>query len=655
MSYIGKQPDVVAVPGNSSITNPQVAVNAAIEATKLSFTQSGTGAVARTVESKLRDVVSVKDFGAVGDGVTNDAAAIQAAVNACAGKTIYFPPGTYIVASRITFISNTHLKGESGQSILKLATQNWPAQTGILFNASLLVDIELESLRIDGNKGNIGTNRSPLIAFFRSQNIKLRNCIFENVEGISVFLSTDIDDIKIQDCQFLECGGNPDNSDGYRWQAIAFTNDAPYRCKNAVIEGCYFYRQGLDCISLEDIDNVAVLNNLSVDSYTLLYNNPSPHFVTNLVVQGNVVGNCSEFTAGTAVPPVVFDLPDVRGLVLAGNSVYGCDTAAIGIFSGTRDALVAGNTIVNAMQNSNIRFCAIAVHTSQNVTVSNNAISDTNTPSKTEFGIVVQTNAVNVLLLNNAVQNVSTSRIGYFVVNPFAGQVLAFTQPSQLSATTQVIDADASTRLTREYSRRHILVEDNSNAALTVTQTGTGHAFVVEDQASPDATPFVIDNDGKVGVRLSPATFGAALTVASSGGIPPVHLLAWGDDVNGAGIRFNKTRSTSPYSPGLVLDGDLIASVISRGSDGVDYRVFTSIDFRVDGVAAANSCPGRIEFLTTPSGSTTAVERLRIKQSGQVRFIPQNTPASAQAGDVYYDQTTNKLQCHNGSTWNDLF
>ena len=34
------------------------------------FIQAGTGAVQRTVESKLQDVVSVKDFGAVGDGVT---------------------------------------------------------------------------------------------------------------------------------------------------------------------------------------------------------------------------------------------------------------------------------------------------------------------------------------------------------------------------------------------------------------------------------------------------------------------------------------------------------------------------------------------------------------------------------------------------------
>jgi predicted heme/steroid binding protein len=52
---------------------------------------------------------------------------------------------------------------------------------------------------------------------------------------------------------------------------------------------------------------------------------------------------------------------------------------------------------------------------------------------------------------------------------------------------------------------------------------------------------------------------------------------------------------------------------------------------------------------------STKVERFRIKANGSVRYIPMATPASAEAGDVYYDSTTNKLRCYNGTSWNDLF
>lgn len=60
------------------------------------FLPAGSGAVPRTAQAKMRDIVSVKDFGAVGDGVTDDTAAIQAALNAVvSGQVLLFPPGTY--------------------------------------------------------------------------------------------------------------------------------------------------------------------------------------------------------------------------------------------------------------------------------------------------------------------------------------------------------------------------------------------------------------------------------------------------------------------------------------------------------------------------------------------------------------------------------
>ena len=76
-----------------------------------SFAFQATGApAARTMPDRLAEIKNVKDYGAVGNGIANDTAAIQAAVNntsppySTANRgTIYFPTGTYIISSPITF------------------------------------------------------------------------------------------------------------------------------------------------------------------------------------------------------------------------------------------------------------------------------------------------------------------------------------------------------------------------------------------------------------------------------------------------------------------------------------------------------------------------------------------------------------------------
>jgi Pectate lyase superfamily protein len=85
-------------------------------ANAIGYTPAGTGAVATTVQAKLRETVSVKDFGAVGDGVTDDTAAIVAALAAVsAGDTIYFPDGEYLTTASIVVDKSVNFVG-SGQA-----------------------------------------------------------------------------------------------------------------------------------------------------------------------------------------------------------------------------------------------------------------------------------------------------------------------------------------------------------------------------------------------------------------------------------------------------------------------------------------------------------------------------------------------------------
>ena len=93
---------------------------------RLSFIASGTSATSRTLQNKLRDTVSVKDFGAVGDGSTNDTAAIQAALTAAGvtGGNVYVPgTGTfYKITDQLVIPDNVNVYGDGYASKIQQFT-----------------------------------------------------------------------------------------------------------------------------------------------------------------------------------------------------------------------------------------------------------------------------------------------------------------------------------------------------------------------------------------------------------------------------------------------------------------------------------------------------------------------------------------------------
>jgi hypothetical protein len=93
------------------------------DSSTVTFVQAGTGAVTRTAQAKMRERISVQDYGAVGDGVTDDAAAILKAFNysrTIGGCDVDFPKATYLISHGFNVPTNTtvHLNG----SVIKTTT-----------------------------------------------------------------------------------------------------------------------------------------------------------------------------------------------------------------------------------------------------------------------------------------------------------------------------------------------------------------------------------------------------------------------------------------------------------------------------------------------------------------------------------------------------
>ena len=142
---------------DDAIVNADVNASAGIVATKLAFTQSGTGATARTVDSKLKDVVSVKDFGATGDGTTNDTAAFVAAL--AASDSVFVPIGSYVISSTVTIAARKSLIGAGNKVIIlsSVAAGSAAFRLGTAGTAELQYYSALGSLTIQPTvAGNVG-------------------------------------------------------------------------------------------------------------------------------------------------------------------------------------------------------------------------------------------------------------------------------------------------------------------------------------------------------------------------------------------------------------------------------------------------------------------------------------------------------------------
>ena len=167
-----------------------------VSSSSITYQGTGTGAVSRLLTSKVGDVVSVKDFGAVGNGTTDDTTVIQAAINSLSsGGTLTFPPGNYKCNSGLTVSANDVILVFEGGAKLSYTTPTLSllAVTGLrckLFNAT-----------IDAPAVFDGTNAVVTYAVVnvQAENFAAESCTLNNVPRAG-FWFNNVNNGSIQGC-----------------------------------------------------------------------------------------------------------------------------------------------------------------------------------------------------------------------------------------------------------------------------------------------------------------------------------------------------------------------------------------------------------------------------------------------------------------------
>jgi hypothetical protein len=133
-----------------------------------------------------------------------------------------------------------------------------------------------------------------------------------------------------------------------------------------------------------------------------------------------------------------------------------------------------------------------------------------------------------------------------------------------------------------------------------------------------------VDSLGRLLVGTAASTnflgtgFGATIQAKETASQFALGLQRATDDISGPSVAFRKTRSTTDGGVTIVQDNDVIGSIRFVGTDGVGVIECARIEARINGTPGVNDMPGRLAFFTTPAGSSSASERVRIDSSGNV-------------------------------------
>ena len=174
---------------------PTTTTTAVVSATTASSTSTTLPATTTTTVTTVpvSGALNVRDYGAKGDGVTDDRASVQACIDAAAaaGKDVYFPAGTYHMhpagSIGLTIPSNITLGGAGVTSVLELYDDGTAACNPLLYLYNGTANVSIKNLKLTGTvtAGTSYPSQYPsvqLICVRGTTNLSVTNVTFDKAE-----------------------------------------------------------------------------------------------------------------------------------------------------------------------------------------------------------------------------------------------------------------------------------------------------------------------------------------------------------------------------------------------------------------------------------------------------------------------------------------
>jgi len=479
---------------------------------------SGTGAVTRTVASKLNDTVSVKDFGAVGDGVTDDTAAFLAA--ATAGSHVVMPAGNYLLDTMAFPATLKSLTG-AGKATTITAKSAMAGGSTTWLSCNFQTDLTLSDFAI-----NISSTALPSVVGLQIgtveravvQNIHVidggRMPFFVSASGGVLFSNIHID-------KFAQSAIIVTNTSGVihidqvisthqgTGSNFAITGGSYHKISNSYAAGAgsSFFTIALIGTYYSVVENCVVLG--STLEAIQITDGSDNSIRNNRVICG--VGH-NDFGIS-----VFGETVDVKNNVVMGNSIYGSGGSGIGVSANHISVHaclythVANNLIVscntrNDADGSGVYLLGGAL--CQATTVQNNVIVDEG--NRIRYGAYessVGGNPSNNKFINNACYCGTVFISEGYVINVLSEvyDIAWVSYTPTIGAGTGTITTASGTAKYRRQGRSVSII-----ANITITTNGTGSNFV------SISTPFTTINSGILSGRANSVS-GKMLQAANAG------------------------------------------------------------------------------------------------------------------------------------------